>query len=102
MHNDNIHTAEKKIKEISQTNILPSHIREVFAKATCLYSKKEVDLALDRMANEISHQLVQTNPIFICVVIGGIIPLGNLLPRLDFPLEVDYLHATRYDGEIIG
>ena len=28
--------------------------------------------------------------------------MGNLLPRLDFPLEVDYVHATRYRGEIRG
>src|SRR5206468_1315254 len=27
---------------------------------------------------------------------------GNLLPRLDFHLEVDYVHATRYAGEIQG
>ena len=26
--------------------------------------------------------------------------MGNLLPRLDFPLEVDYVHATRYRGDL--
>ncbi len=82
--------------------ILPEHIRDVFAKATCLYSKSEVEAALDRMAGEISHVLAQANPIFLCVVVGGIIPLGNLLPRLDFPLEVDYVHATRYRGDTKG
>lgn len=35
-------------------------------------------------------------------MIGGMVPLGNLLVRLDFPLEVDYVHATRYKGEITG
>lgn len=76
--------------------ILPEHIREVFAKATCLYSKTEVEAALDTMATEISLALSFSNPIFLCVVVGGIVPLGNLLPRLDFTLEVDYIHATRY------
>ncbi len=76
--------------------ILPEHIREVFAKATCLYSKIEVEAALDTMAIEISSALSSSNPIFLCVVVGGIVPLGNLLPRLDFTLEVDYIHATRY------
>ena len=38
----------------------------------------------------------------ICVMIGGLVPLGNLLHRLDFPLEVDYVHATRYRGDITG
>src|SRR3990167_2159573 len=82
--------------------ILPERIREVFAKSTCLYSKSEVNLALDRMASEISHLLSHTNPIFLCVVVGGIVPLGNLLPRLDFALEVDYVHATRYRGDTRG
>ena len=82
--------------------ILPEHIREVFAKATCLFSKSEIDDALDKMAVEISYRLAHTNPIFLCVVVGGIVPLGNLLPRLDFPLEVDYVHATRYNQTTVG
>lgn len=81
---------------------LPEHIHGVFARATCLYSKTQVEAALDRMAFEISQSLSESNPIFLCVVVGGIIPLGNLLPRLDFPLEVDYIHATRYRGDTIG
>lgn len=44
--------------------ILPEHIREVFAKATCLYSKTEVEAALDTMATEISLALSFSNPIF--------------------------------------
>lgn len=82
--------------------ILPEHIRDVFAKATCLYSKPEVEAAMDRMALNIHNMLSQANPIFICVVVGGIVPLGNLLLRLDFPLEVDYIHATRYCGGLTG
>jgi hypoxanthine phosphoribosyltransferase len=84
------------------TSILPEHIREVFAKATCIYSKTEVDAALDKMASEISYKLAHKNPIFLCVVVGGIVPLGNLLPRLDFPLIVDYVHATRYRNTTQG
>lgn len=77
-------------------HILPDYIRDVFSKAACIYSKHQVEKAFDHMAADISHELAESNPIFLCVVIGGIIPLGNLLPRLNFPLEVDYLHATRY------
>lgn len=82
--------------------VLPSHIREVLAKSTCLFSKTEVEAALDKMAYEISERLAHENPIFLCVVVGGIVPLGNLLPRLDFPLEVDYIHATRYQRKTTG
>ncbi len=82
--------------------ILPGRIREIFAASRCLHSKQEVEAALDRMAAEMNASLAETNPIFLCVVIGGIIPLGNLLPRLDFPLSVDYVHATRYGSSTKG
>jgi len=81
---------------------IPSQIQNVYDQATQLYSTAEIEAALDKMAFEISQKLQDKNPILICVMIGGLVPLGNLLPRLDFPLEVDYLHATRYRGEIQG
>ena len=81
---------------------LPEDIQEILKKSQCLYSKKEVEAALDRMADEISNDLADKNPILLCVVIGGIVPLGNLLPRLEFPLEVDYIHVTRYRGGTKG
>ncbi|MFN7096971.1 MAG: hypoxanthine-guanine phosphoribosyltransferase [Gammaproteobacteria bacterium] len=81
---------------------LPKHIQEVFKRATCLYTKEEVEAALDRMANEMNETLADKNPIVLCVMIGGLVPVGNLLPRLDFPMELHYVHATRYNGEIRG
>ncbi len=81
---------------------IPDHIRDVFAKSTCLYSKAEIEDALDRLATEISYECSHSDPVFLCVVVGGMIPMGNLLPRLSFPLEVDYVHATRYRGGIVG
>ncbi len=90
------------VKAQEDTMLLPEHIHEVFDKSTCLYEKADVEKALDKMADEISESLAKTNPIFLCVVVGGIVPLGSLLPRLDFPLEVDYVHATRYQGGTVG
>lgn len=81
---------------------IPTHIRKVYSEAKRLYSKTDVEQALDKMAEQISEKLADTNPVFLCLVVGGIIPLGNLLPRLDFPLEVDYVHATRYRGQVKG
>jgi hypoxanthine phosphoribosyltransferase len=33
---------------------------------------------------------------------GGVIFCGQLLPKLDFPLDFDYLHATRYGPDTQG
>ena len=81
---------------------IPEKIKSVYEKATCLYTTQEIEVALDKMAIKIHQQLHDKNPVILCVMIGGLVPLGNLLPRLDFPLEVDYVHATRYRGGIRG
>jgi len=76
--------------------------REILSKATCLHSLAEIDSALDKMAFEMKERLADKNPILLCLVLGGIIPFGNLLPRLDFPLEIDYIHVTRYGNNFSG
>lgn len=81
---------------------IPANIQEVYNKSTCLYTKQEVEAALDRMAKEIELKLEGSHPILLSVMIGGLIPAGNLLPRLDFPLELDYVHATRYNNTTRG
>ncbi len=81
---------------------IPAKIKQVYENAICLFTTKEVEAALDRMAINIQQQLHDKNPVLLCVMIGGMVPMGNLLPRLDFPLEVDYIHATRYRGAIKG
>ena len=80
----------------------PEKVKDVFSRATCLHGRTEIDAALDQLAIEMSDELEDKNPIFLCVLIGGIIPLGNLLPRLHFPLELDYVHATRYGDATTG
>ncbi|AHE67206.1 hypoxanthine-guanine phosphoribosyltransferase [Legionella oakridgensis] len=81
---------------------IPSKIQSVYKRSSRLFTTEEVEAALDNMAANIRDVLHDKNPIIICVMIGGMVPLGNLLPRLDFPLEVDYVHATRYRGETSG
>lgn len=79
---------------------IPHKIKDVYEKSSCLFTTAEVEAALDKMAISIHESLHDKNPILLCVMIGGLVPMGNLLPRLDFPLEVDYVHATRYTGDI--
>lgn len=81
---------------------IPNKIQSVYEKSSCLFTTNEVEAALDRMAIKIHEKLHDQNPVLICVMVGGLVPMGNLLPRLDFPMEVDYVHATRYRGDITG
>jgi hypoxanthine phosphoribosyltransferase len=77
-------------------------VRRVRAEADCLYSAAEVEAALDRLADAISARHGDNNPLILCVMNGGLITTGSLLLRLDFPLEHDYLHASRYRGATRG
>lgn len=79
-----------------------ANLRAVFGRCTKLHSEAEVENALDRMAQEISDQLSEKDPVLLCVMNGGLITTGKLATRLNFPLQLDYLHATRYRGETTG
>lgn len=74
----------------------------VLRQSTLLHAGSVVDDAVDRMAAEISAALVDQCPVALCVMVGGLVPAGLLLPRLEFPLEIDYCHATRYRGATTG
>ncbi len=71
----------------------------VYDQADELHSEQAVEDALDRIAGEISQRLADKDPIVLCIMNGGLIAAGKLLPKLNFPLRVDYLHATRYHGQ---
>lgn len=75
---------------------------EVLREADCLYPAAAVEAALDDMARRITSVLGREDPLLVCVMTGGVVPFGKLLPRLDFPCEIDYVHATRYGGKLTG
>lgn len=77
-------------------------IRRAKAEADCLYTGEEVAAAVDRMAVQIAARLRDANPLLLVTMKGGIVPAALLLARLDFPLQVDYLHLTRYGSAVHG
>ncbi len=70
--------------------------------ARCLHSEQAVEAALDEMAAAITSKLQDKNPLVLCVINGGIIATGKLLPRLKFPLMLDSIHASRYRNNTSG
>ena len=74
----------------------------VLAEADLLIGETDVKMAIERLATEITTRLKDANPVLLCIMNGGLIFAGQLLTQLVFPLEVDYVHATRYGHETIG
>ncbi len=77
-------------------------IKRAREEADCLADETTVEAALERMAAEITARLADANPLVYAVMNGGLILAGRILPRLPFPLELAYLHATRYGHAIHG
>lgn len=80
----------------------PNEAWRLFNRADLLHGHTEIELALDRLAGEITAMLADRCPLVLCVMGGAAVFTGQLLPRLAFPLEFDYLHATRYRGGLRG
>lgn len=71
-------------------------------EADCLADAHTVAQALDRMGAAITAQMADKNPLVYVVMNGGMVLAGQILPRLPFPLELAYLHATRYGHALKG
>lgn len=77
-------------------------INHIKATAELLYSKQEVEVAITKIADKINLLLADRNPIFLCVMNGGMVIGGELLTRLTMPLTVDAINASRYQNETSG
>ena len=77
-------------------------INKVYSQADCLWSEQQLMPVYDNMASQIEKDLAAANPLVLCVMNGGLFLTASLLQRLQFPLEVDYVHATRYQDELHG
>jgi hypoxanthine phosphoribosyltransferase len=78
--------------------------KQVLNKAELIYSAQQIKSSIDQLAERINKQFSNSEqPVVVLPVMnGGLILSGHLITRLDFPVEIDYLHATRYRNEISG
>lgn len=77
-------------------------LNAVLENARCIFTEQQISDALDVMAQQITAKMAQQNPVVLCVMNGGIVMTGQLAPRLRFPLQLDYVHATRYREQLTG
>ena len=70
--------------------------KKLLSESDVVATAAEIQAALTRMAESITERLAISRPIVCCIMNGGLIVAGQILTHLTFPLEVDYVHATRY------
>jgi len=70
--------------------------KAVLADAELLYTHEQVQAALLKVAQQINERMADKFPLVLSVMGGAVVFTGQLLPLLDFPLDFDYVHVSRY------
>ncbi len=65
-------------------------------KLSVLFTSKQIEAAVNRLATEIKRDYLDKNPILIAVLKGSFMFLADLIRRLDFPLEVEFAQLSSY------
>jgi len=71
-------------------------LKIIYDEADCLCDATELDRCIARMSEEIASQLSENLPLVLVVMNGGLVFAGKILPQLGFPLQLDYIHVSRY------
>ena len=74
----------------------------LLARCDCLIAPEEMQAAYSRLADAVNARLAGRLPVVLALMNGGLVSAGQILSRLTFPLELSYLHATRYRGATTG
>ncbi len=78
-------------------------LNSLISNATTLADTEMIKKCMDKLALELVKEYQGKNPICLVVMNGGLVFAGQLLPHLNFLLQVEYCHLTRYgQGEIGG
>ena len=74
----------------------------ILQSAELIRSADEVQAAVQRVAHEINTTLADQQPLVLSVMGGAVVFTGQLLPMLNFPLDFDFLHVSRYGNDKQG
>lgn len=75
---------------------------QILDSADLIHSAAAVDAAIKRVAAEIAAKLEDQYPLVLSVMGGAVVFTGRILPMLNFPLDFDYIHASRYGAATAG
>jgi hypoxanthine phosphoribosyltransferase len=63
-----------------------------------LISREAIAVSVKRLASEISHNYRSKRPVLLGILKGSLIFMSDLMRHLDFPLEVDFVTLSSYEG----
>ena len=75
---------------------------DLLKNSRVLFNRDEVAAAVQKMADEINEFYAGAPIILVSVLTGAIIPVAWLVTKLKMPVQMDFVHATRYRGGLYG
>ncbi len=61
-----------------------------------LFTRAEIESAVNRLASEITGDYRDKNPLIIGILKGSFVFLADLVRKLDFPLEIEFVRLSSY------
>ena len=65
-------------------------------KLRILFTRQEIETAINRLAAEVKDDYQSKYPLLIGVLKGSFMFMADLIRRLDFPLEVEFVQLSSY------
>ena len=76
--------------------------RAVLEGSTLLAGREQVKAAIGKMAEAVNAFYGDREIVLLIVMTGGVVPAVWLAEKLEMPLRMDFMHATRYSGQTAG
>jgi hypoxanthine phosphoribosyltransferase len=87
---------------MSDVSLVPDDVYQVLGASTLLFEKEAISQGVKNLAQRNAENLSDKNPLFICLMNGGLMFSAELLKHFDFPLQLDYIHLSRYQDDFSG
>lgn len=73
--------------------------QDALQNSEIIFTEQQVQAAVKHVAGQINSALADSHPLVLSVMGGAVVFTGQLLPMLNFPLDFDYVHVSRYGNK---
>ena len=74
------------------------NLNELISNSSLIYSNEEINFAIEDLARNCNSKFINQKITVLPVMKGALIFAGQLVSKLNFYCELDYIHASRYSN----
>jgi len=78
------------------------NLREILESSTLIADRREVEAAVEFLGEAVNAHYGDREIILLIVMTGAVMPAAWLAAKLKMPVQMDFVHATRYAGQTEG